>query len=159
MARASSSAITAWHRAWLDDIITVLTTDSSEWQKRPDLRVVSQDTTLDNLGPWIALALFVFIFFLLTPPRERGNLLSFLLGMLMSSGRGGGWEAARAAAFLVAADRRAAAALRELVMTRFLAKDLLSQEDQRRISEAILAAEANTAGEIVCVLAARPPII
>ena len=32
----------------------------------------------------------VFIFFLLTPPRERGNLLSFLLGMLMSSGRGGG---------------------------------------------------------------------
>jgi uncharacterized protein len=33
----------------------------------------------------------VFIFFLLTPPRERGNLLSFLLGMLMSSGRGGGW--------------------------------------------------------------------
>ena len=74
----------------VDDIITVLTTDSSEWQKRPDLRVVSQDTTLDNLGPWIALALFVFIFFLLTPPRERGNLLSFLLGMLMSSGRGGG---------------------------------------------------------------------
>lgn len=74
----------------VDDIITVLTTDSSEWQKRPDLRVVSQDTTLDSLGPWIALALFVFIFFLLTPPRERGNLLSFLLGMLMSSGRGGG---------------------------------------------------------------------
>jgi putative membrane protein len=38
-------------------------------------------------------------------------------------------------------------------MTRFSQKDLLSQEDQRRISEAILAAEANTAGEIVCVLA------
>jgi uncharacterized protein len=74
----------------VDDIITVLTTDSSEWQKRPDLRVVSQDSTLDELGPWIALALFVFIFYLLTPPRERGNLLSFLLGMLMSSGRGGG---------------------------------------------------------------------
>ena len=74
----------------VDDIITVLTTDSSEWQKRPQLRLVRQDTTLDDLGPWIALGLFVFIFFLLTPPRERGNLLSFLLGMLMSSGRGGG---------------------------------------------------------------------
>ncbi len=38
-------------------------------------------------------------------------------------------------------------------MARFSQKDLLSQEDQRRISEAIRAAEANTAGEIVCVLA------
>ena len=74
----------------VDDIITVLTTDSSEWEKRPDLRIVHNDTTLDDLGPWIALALFVFIFFMLTPPRERGNLLSFLLGMLMNSGRGGG---------------------------------------------------------------------
>jgi uncharacterized protein len=79
----------------VDDIITVLTTDSSEWQKRPDLRVVSQDTALDNLGPWIALALFAFIFFLMTPARERGNLLSFLLGMLMSSGRGGGYRDGR----------------------------------------------------------------
>ncbi|MGH6820407.1 MAG: TPM domain-containing protein, partial [Methylocella sp.] len=34
----------------------------------------------------------VFIFFWLTPPRQRGNLLSFLLGMLMSSGRGGGYR-------------------------------------------------------------------
>jgi uncharacterized protein len=74
----------------VDDVITVLTTDSSEWEKRPDLRIVHKDTTLDDLGPWIALALFVFIFFMLTPRRERGNLLSFLLGMLMNSGRGGG---------------------------------------------------------------------
>ena len=76
----------------VDDIITVLTTDSSEWEKRPQLRIVRQDTTLDALGPWIALGLFVFIFYWLTPPRQRGNLLSFLLGMLMSSGRGGGYR-------------------------------------------------------------------
>jgi uncharacterized protein len=76
----------------VDDIITVLTTDSSEWEKRPQLRVVRQDTTLDALGPWIALGLFVFIFFWLTPPSQRGNLLSFLLGMLMGSGRGGGYR-------------------------------------------------------------------
>jgi uncharacterized protein len=75
----------------VDDIITVLTTDSSEWEKRPQLRIVRQDTTLDALGPWIALGLFVFIFYVLTPPRQRGNLLSFLLGMLMGSGRGGGF--------------------------------------------------------------------
>jgi uncharacterized protein len=76
----------------VDDIITVLTTDSSDWEKRPQVRIVRQDTTLDDLGPWIALGLFVFIFFMLTPPRERGNFLSFLLGMLMSSGRGGGYR-------------------------------------------------------------------
>jgi uncharacterized protein len=76
----------------VDDIITVLTTDSSEWEKRPQLRIVRQDTTLDALGPWIALGLFVFIFFWLTPPNQRGNLLSFLLGMLMSPGRGGGYR-------------------------------------------------------------------
>ena len=74
----------------VDDVITVLTTDSSEWEKRPDLRIVHKDTTLDDLGPWIALALFVFIFFMMTPRRERGNLLSFLLGMLVNSGPGGG---------------------------------------------------------------------
>jgi uncharacterized protein len=76
----------------VDDIITVLTTDSSDWEKRPQLRIVRHDTTLDALGPWIALGLFVFIFFWLTPPSQRGNLLSFLLGMLMSSGRGGGYR-------------------------------------------------------------------
>ena len=76
----------------VDDIVTVLTTDSSEWEKRPQLRIVRQDTTLDALGPWIALGLFVFIFFWLTPHSQRGNLLSFLLGMLMSSGRGGGYR-------------------------------------------------------------------
>jgi len=76
----------------VDDIITVLTTDSSEWEKRPQLRIVRHDTTLDALGPWIALGLFVFIFFWLTPPSQRSNLLSFLLGMLMSSGRGGGYR-------------------------------------------------------------------
>jgi uncharacterized protein len=32
----------------VDDIITVLMTDSSEWEKRPELRIVRQDTTLDN---------------------------------------------------------------------------------------------------------------
>jgi uncharacterized protein len=78
----------------IDDIITVLTADSSEWQKRPELRIERGDSAADSLGPWIALAFLVLIFFLLTPPRERGNLLSFLLGMMMSSGRRegpGGW--------------------------------------------------------------------
>jgi uncharacterized protein len=76
----------------VDDIITVLTTDSSEWEKRPELRIVRQDTAFDELAPWIALGLLILIFFLMTPPRERGNFLSFILGMLMSSGRDRGYR-------------------------------------------------------------------
>ena len=73
----------------VDDIITVLTTDSSEWQKRPDLRIVrNQDSTLDELSPFIVFGLFLLVLFLLTPRRERGNFLSFLLGMVMSSDSG-----------------------------------------------------------------------
>jgi uncharacterized protein len=34
----------------VDDIITFLTTDSSDWEKRPQLRIVGQDTTLDAAG-------------------------------------------------------------------------------------------------------------
>ncbi|MCL2453099.1 MAG: TPM domain-containing protein [Alphaproteobacteria bacterium] len=76
----------------VDDIITVLTTDSSEWEKRPDLRLVQEDSTFDALIPFLALGLFIFIFFLITPPRERGNFLSFLLGLMMSSRRGGYYD-------------------------------------------------------------------
>jgi uncharacterized protein len=73
----------------VDDIITVLTTDSSEWQQRPDVRIVrSRDSTLDELIPFIVFGVFLLILFLLMPGRERGNFLSFLLGMLMSSDGG-----------------------------------------------------------------------
>jgi uncharacterized protein len=47
----------------VDDIITVLTTDSAEWEKRPQLRIVRQDSTLGNFAPWIALGLYLFVFF------------------------------------------------------------------------------------------------
>jgi len=73
----------------VDDIITVLTTDSSEWQKRPDLRIVDGGSTFDEVIPFLVLGLFIFIFYLITPTRERGNFLSFLLGLIMSSRRGG----------------------------------------------------------------------
>jgi uncharacterized protein len=74
----------------VDDIITVLTTDSSEWEKRPELRIVQQDSTLDGLAPLIAIGLFLLFLFMLLPRGIRGDLLSFLLGMLMSSGGGSG---------------------------------------------------------------------
>lgn len=104
----------------VDDIIAVLTTDASEWQKRPELRLDRSDSAADSFAPWVAFALFVIIVVLLTrAPRQgadRGraatgdprwgpagaapgnrdvfwsNLLSFILGVLANSGgRGGGF--------------------------------------------------------------------
>lgn len=44
----------------VDDIITVLTTDASEWQKRPSLRA-EEPALLDQIMPFIIFALFVFV--------------------------------------------------------------------------------------------------
>jgi uncharacterized protein len=75
----------------VDDVITVLTTDSSEWQKKPELRVDRQDTTADDVIPLIVLGLFVLMVFSILRSPQRGNILSFLLGALLGSGgRGGG---------------------------------------------------------------------
>jgi uncharacterized protein len=49
----------------VDDVITVLTTDASEWEKRPELRIDRHETAADNWAPWIAFALFLLIVFLL----------------------------------------------------------------------------------------------
>jgi uncharacterized protein len=49
----------------VDDIITVLTTDAEEWEKRPELRVDRHATAADDWAPYIALALFLLIVFLL----------------------------------------------------------------------------------------------
>ncbi len=69
----------------VDDIITVLTTDSSDWQKRPELRADKQSRT-DDFSPWIALVvLIIFIILSLRSP----HFLSFMLGALFSGGGGG----------------------------------------------------------------------
>jgi uncharacterized protein len=65
----------------IDDVITVLTTESSEWEKRPELRIERHETAADNWAPFIALALFLLVVFLLirapryaarAPLRGRG---------------------------------------------------------------------------------------
>jgi uncharacterized protein len=58
----------------VDDVITVLTTDASEWEKRPELRVERYRSGIDEWAPIIAFALFVFIvFLLLRAPRYAGS--------------------------------------------------------------------------------------
>ena len=44
----------------VDDIITVLTTDAAEWQKRPSLRA-EEPALLDQIMPFLVLTLFVFV--------------------------------------------------------------------------------------------------
>jgi uncharacterized protein len=77
----------------VDDIITVLTTDASEWEKRPDLRLDRQPDT----GPpdWLLMAAFfsfVALFVVSTGFRRLVN--NVLLGLLVSSGgsRSGGYS-------------------------------------------------------------------
>ena len=76
----------------VDDIITVLTTDASEWQKRPSLRVDSEPATARM--NWLAVVgIIVVIGLMIVSPAFRW----MILGMLMSGrssygGAGGGFS-------------------------------------------------------------------
>ena len=77
----------------VDDIITTLTTDSSEWQKRPQVR--ADDTEPVMLSALIPLAFIgFFIFVLVVSARQQGGfgraLAYLILNAMMSGGRGGG---------------------------------------------------------------------
>jgi uncharacterized protein len=68
----------------VDDIITTLTTDSSEWQKRPELRAKDDASLLDSMAPLLLIAIFLFIFWRIV---RRGGGLG---GAIFTSGFGGG---------------------------------------------------------------------
>jgi uncharacterized protein len=77
----------------VDDIITVLTTDASEWEQRPSLRLDHQQSN-DPIG-WVLIALLIGLVGLLTvSPGFRWFFFSMILSMLLSSGRssGGGFS-------------------------------------------------------------------
>jgi uncharacterized protein len=73
----------------VDDIITVLTTDASEWQKRPAVRVDREQTP--DLGVWLLLGvLFVFVAALIISPSLRAFFFGLLAGRAIGgSGHGG----------------------------------------------------------------------
>ncbi len=75
----------------IDDIITVLTTDSSEWQQRPSLRLDSAPGS-DSTNWLIIAAIVVFLALCIVSPGFRWFVFSFALDVLLSSGgsRGGG---------------------------------------------------------------------
>jgi uncharacterized protein len=83
----------------VDDIITVLTTDSSEWQKQPSLRLDSQEQ--HRPLNWLGLVLFlVVVGLLIVSPSFRAIFFAALLsgrsrgshGGFSSGGGGGGFS-------------------------------------------------------------------
>ena len=77
----------------VDDIITVLTTDASEWQKRPSLRLDNQQTT--DPATWLLIAaLIALVTLLIVSPGFRWLFLNLVLNILVSSGgsRSGGYS-------------------------------------------------------------------
>ena len=78
----------------VDDIITVLTTDASEWQKRPSLRLDDQQTS--GIANWLLVALLIALgTLLIVSPGFRWFFLNVALNILINSGgsrRGGGYS-------------------------------------------------------------------
>ena len=70
----------------VDDIITVLTTDASEWQQRPSLRLDNQQTA-DPISWILIAALIALITLLVVSPGFRWFFLNVVLNILISSGR------------------------------------------------------------------------
>jgi uncharacterized protein len=73
----------------VDDIITVLTTDSSEWQKKPDLRAVDNSSTLDEIVPFLIFLVIMFIVFRFGN-RGGGIGNAVVLSSMMGGGRSSG---------------------------------------------------------------------
>ncbi len=67
------------------DIITVLTTDSSEWQKRPSLRV-DREQASDPIGWLLILGAIVIVGLIGVSPSFRWLFFNLLLNILFSSG-------------------------------------------------------------------------
>jgi uncharacterized protein len=75
----------------VDDIITVLTTDSSEWQKKPELRAEDDASFLDAVAPFLVLLFILFVFYITRHGGgSGGGLLGNILILSAGMGRGGG---------------------------------------------------------------------
>jgi len=69
----------------VDDIITVLTTDAAEWQKRPSLRLDSQQTN-DPVNWFVIALLIALVTLLIVSPGFRWFFLNVVLNILIHSG-------------------------------------------------------------------------
>ena len=73
----------------VDDIITVLTTDASEWQPRPELRLDHQQSS--DPTNWILIAIgIVIVILLIVSPGFRWLFFNIVLNIVFSSGSSSG---------------------------------------------------------------------
>ncbi|MFZ1962018.1 MAG: TPM domain-containing protein [Roseiarcus sp.] len=71
------------------DIVTVLTTDSADWQKKPELRAEGDASFLDAVSPFLVLGFVLFVFYIITRRGGGGGLGNILIASALM-GRGGG---------------------------------------------------------------------
>jgi uncharacterized protein len=82
----------------VDDIITVLTTDASEWQQRPSLRLDNQQSP--DPADWLLIVgLIALLTAFVVSPGFRWFFLNVALNILVSSGRAGGGGFSRGGGF------------------------------------------------------------
>jgi uncharacterized protein len=75
----------------VDDVITILTNDSSEWTKKPQVRADNQDSAFDAIMPFLIVALIIFIMWRNgRGGHGGGGPFIFLPGPGWTSGGGGG---------------------------------------------------------------------
>jgi uncharacterized protein len=86
----------------VDDVITILTTDSGEWTKKPQIRPDNSDSDFDAILPFLIVALVIFVIWRSSRGGRRGggNGGPFIIlpgpgwsggGGGFSSGSGGDW--------------------------------------------------------------------
>ncbi len=73
----------------VDDVITVLTTDASEWQQRPSLRVDSEPATA-HVNWLVVVGIVVIIGLMVVSPAFRWMVLGMLMSGRSSYGGAGG---------------------------------------------------------------------
>jgi uncharacterized protein len=73
----------------VDDVISILTTDTSEWQKKPDLRQNAQESAFEAIVPILILVLIIIIIW---NSRRGGGDGSFIVIGGPSGSSGGGWS-------------------------------------------------------------------
>jgi uncharacterized protein len=77
----------------VDDIVTVLTTDSADWQARPDLRLDDRHDVIDALMPLLILGAFWLIFNAMARNAQRGGgTVVRRGGNIIFIPSGGGWS-------------------------------------------------------------------
>ena len=70
----------------VDDVISVLTTDSADWQKRPQVRVDDNSQGWAAFAPFLLLIIFIFLSMRF---GSRGNLAGNIIMMSAAMNRGG----------------------------------------------------------------------